>query len=244
MDAYYLNKLPSEIRDLVFSIEKQANIEIMVEIDSKRTRLACKSYITHAKIFIPNEGHFAPGSVLHELLHIRRFCVENVPKIVICDGCNSPIWEDNLKVLDNQIEHLFIVQEEIKAQNERKSYWKERICRIINKLHGPLIQNQNQFDRDYMALYCRLFVHHVFKDSVLSKSTSAVIESLGLVQRFEHFFNRIVPALDSKERTTQIIIDFMTCLPLDFNKKVCFEYCDNSQGYPMKWQRGIFEIVR
>lgn len=46
--------------------------------------LACAVGKDFSKVLVPSIQQFRPGSVFHELQHIRRFLVEGAPRLVDC----------------------------------------------------------------------------------------------------------------------------------------------------------------
>ncbi|MEA3360542.1 MAG: hypothetical protein U9R17_14205 [Thermodesulfobacteriota bacterium] len=167
MKQEYINRLPQEIHLLVQKIECHIDSEINVKVDESRPhRLACEVDKHGATILTPNDGYFPEASVLHELLHIRRFCVNNVPRIFVCDSYQNwnPELESGLTYLDTNLEHFVIVPEEIEYRPDRKEYWDSRICNKIEKFDLLNRDNQNQgFD----ALIYWAFIHHVFQEDDL-----------------------------------------------------------------------------
>lgn len=57
----------------MLDIEHKGRIPIRIEIDAARTdTLACQIDEEGATLVLPREDFFPHGSVMHELLHIRR----------------------------------------------------------------------------------------------------------------------------------------------------------------------------
>lgn len=143
MNSDYLNRLPSDVRELVTEIERECSIEIGVRVDPARVRerpdrsdtMACDMSEDGATILIPAEDHFPDGSVLHEFLHIQRFLLQGVPRIgadLSWSGWNID-FEQSLTTIDNRLEHLVIVPREIDLRPERTQHfsaWRTRKNRV------------------------------------------------------------------------------------------------------------------
>jgi len=103
MNKKYLDQLESDTIQLVLLIEKHTEKEINVDEVPMRTNLACE--IENTTILTP-EGIFPDSSVLHELLHIRRFIVDDVPQLAVCHDYffDDPNFETRVSKLDNNLE--------------------------------------------------------------------------------------------------------------------------------------------
>jgi hypothetical protein len=109
MEAEYFDRLTRDLQCLATDIEAYAGIPITVTVDPERVRrradgparLACVVDEIHATILTPAEEYFPSNSVLHELLHINRFWVEQVPQLALCDVFLQPQLETFFANLDN-----------------------------------------------------------------------------------------------------------------------------------------------
>lgn len=228
MKKEYINHLPQDIIRLVQEIESHIDDEIHVKVDEARSyRLACEVDKHGAAILTHMRDYFPEDSVLHELLHIRRICLNKVPQLVVCDSFENwtPELETGLKPLDNNLEHLIIVPEELEYRPDRKEYWKSRIINKIETFDNQIGVNQNQaFD----ALIYWVFIHHVLKDDDLIIKIDEIM-SLDLKNISQEFHNKIISYLDSKEKLVKFCFDY-----IDFSDQaVCLEYidCKNNSSY-------------
>jgi hypothetical protein len=96
-------------------------------------RLAARCEPDDVAFLLPRHDFPAdPGSIAHELLHIRRFGLEAVPmlessdQVVDFDGSFSVI----VGTLGNALEHLVIVPIEIDLVPERRDYWEGILSRM------------------------------------------------------------------------------------------------------------------
>ena len=130
MNKKYFDQLLPDNKKLLSLIENHIGGEVAIREVPMRNNLGCE--IHNATILTP-EGKFPDSSVLHELLHIRRVKVDGVPQLVVCDTFDfgDPNFETRITKLDNNIEHLFIVPEEINLRPNRITYWEDRINQAV-----------------------------------------------------------------------------------------------------------------
>ena len=228
MKKHYLAKLPVDIQSFVIDIEREAEIDIRVAVDDSRAGrhqgepdpLACDIDEDGATILIPRADYFPGGSVLHELLHINRFLVEQVPQINICDNHWDPQLETVFGQLDNNLEHLVIVPEELRRRPARRDRWISVIDRTLSEIRTGKLQ---QADRDFLGIYTLAFIEHVLNDPCLRERSESILDGLGLRDRAVAFREAIIPALASKEATTRICVEQFRLL----EDPICFEYLDS-----------------
>ncbi|OFV96858.1 MAG: hypothetical protein A3F68_10320 [Acidobacteria bacterium RIFCSPLOWO2_12_FULL_54_10] len=228
MESAYLNRLPNDIRDLVQEIEDAAGIEIEIRIDAARAKrladdpdpLACEADENGARILIPAPDHFPESSALHELLHIRRFLVDGVPKIVVCEDNWIPQLEKGLLMLDNNLEHLVIIPEELKRRPERRSWWIPKFQRILNELSSAKFAHP--VERDNHAFVAWVSIRHVLGEGSLLDNARQILERMDLYDRAERLFEIVAQVPEAKERVTKTWLEHIG-LPLN---GICFEYID------------------
>ena len=230
MESNYEDQLDDDVRDLVEQLERESETIIAVEIDSSRVRdcrhgtgpLASKVNTHGARILIPSRNHFPSDSVLHELLHIRRFLLERVPKIVQCDDYHN--WDyrisDSLTHLDNGIEHMVIVPEEIRRKPEREEYWESVLRRVLEDVKDVSLTED---ERDRTLMLARVFICHVLTNAELTAEADELIESFGITNRASQLFEALVPSLGSKENTVKAYFENLP--PPD--GLICLEYIEN-----------------
>jgi len=132
MDTFYKAQLPRGVAALVDRIERFAKREIAVEVDDRPRSptspnpdsLAARVTPTSATILLRSKDVFPPHDVLHELLHIERLWVEEIPQLVPRHdpkGTRSKIATD----IENALEHLIIVPREANYGFDPYPYWNE-----------------------------------------------------------------------------------------------------------------------
>jgi hypothetical protein len=228
MEKAYLDRLPADVRFLVERIEHASGVKIEVIIDPSRARglpdredsLACEVDKHRARLLIPAPEYFSDASLLHELLHIRRFLVDGVPRIVVCYGYDNwtPELKKGLTRLDNSLEHLIIVPEELKIRPKRKTYWEKVIHRALDQIHFT------RFDGDELINW--VFIQLVLPDQNLILKADAIITHHRVNDHASQFFAALVPSLHSKESTVQVCLEHL-CIP---ERAVCLEYFDSRNG--------------
>lgn len=233
VDSAYLNRLSYGIQQIVEEIEMSAELEITLEVrapDSDALRqgrkpLKCEVDPHSARIIIPSDDYFPEGSVLHELLHLRRILTERVPRLTFCHDYDpwSPQFETALTNLDNSLEHLVIVPEELIHRPERKTYWTKVMRRVLADLSSP---HRPDGDRERLALQNTGFVSTVLDDLLLVSDFATLLEELGVMERAEVLLGSIRTSLRSKE---QLAKAFVTQLRIPA-ERICLEYIDTKLG--------------
>lgn len=222
MNGIYLSQLPHKIRSLVDEIEQYVGYEISVKIDESREDiLACEVDEQGIVILIPNEGYFPDGAVLHELLHIRRFCLDKVPRIVLCENFKhwTPTLETSITKLDNNLEHFVIIPQELNLIPKRINHWKSRMNKNLENCRSS---NDIKDDQERRALIYWILTKHVLLENELTQKASMLIESLGIEDRASKFLDEIIPYIDVKDKLVKVCLEHLR-LPDDL---VCLEYID------------------
>ena len=92
------------------------------------------------QLFASSNGYFPDGAVRHEVLHVKGFHADGVPKLVLADGA---LWDrgrhDGLALLDNAIEHIVIVPVELKFHPERRTHWEAVMSNVVSNLHPSVV---------------------------------------------------------------------------------------------------------
>ena len=174
---------------------------------------------------IPKPDYFPNESVYHELLHIRRLCVDKVPRIIVCEDYDlwTPELEDVLTSLDNEIEHFIIVPDELNKYPNRKNYWKDKVEYIVDNYDQlGLIEA----DQERRVLISWAFIHHVLPCDDLVEKANTAVNKMGIEGRASKFISEILHSLDKKNTLAQV---FFKNLQLSFEVG-CLEYFDLAQN--------------
>jgi hypothetical protein len=123
MQPEYLARLGGSVQNFVREVEQAGAVDIEVVLDSQLNGrgpggqgiLAVDIDARRNLLRAPTNGYFPDGAVRHEVLHVKRFHVDGVPKLALAD---AEEWDkgfsDALGDLDNAIEHVLIVPEELR----------------------------------------------------------------------------------------------------------------------------------
>ncbi len=228
MKSAYLSKLQHDTRLLVHKIEQYIADEINIKIDqSRKDILACEVDKYGATILIPDADFFPDASALHELLHIRRFCLDKEPRLVVCDNHWTPVIETAITKLDNNLEHFVIIPQELKLRPERIYYWQSCMNKELENFYSS---NDIKDDQERRALTYWAFIKHVLPENELIQKASMLIENLGITDRASQFFDAIIPYIDVKDKLVKVCFkhldlpDDIGCLEyIDCKNKLCYE---------------------
>jgi hypothetical protein len=218
----YLPGLPRPLRRLVDAIEGRAGLSI--DAAPHADKMACQFGQRLAVIRVPDGGPPRDNaSVFHELLHLKRYFLDGIPKLVYCDDAHEFESDADARLpqlfldLDNQIEHIFIVPHELTRYRGARRYWAGRFQAL---LADPRLTDDG-------VLVAWTFVHRVLGDALLSEAAQARVDERGLGEacvRFGH-------ALDeSKEAATLCL--FETFAP-GILRRACLEYFARRQEVPL-----------
>jgi hypothetical protein len=185
---------------------------------------------SQAQLLLPAPQYFPHGSVLHELLHIRRFLLDGVAQLTVCDNYWEPELARGFTDLDNNLEHLVIVPEELEKCPERRDRWNAATRRVLDKAQS---NKTSQFDRECLTLLSWVFIQRVLQGCDISERARVVIQDLGLNDRAARMLDAIVPYLQpsqygpihAKERISRICIEHLR-LPMHL---ACLQYFDSRQ---------------
>ena len=140
MQPEHLARLSQPVRDFVRQVEQDSGVDIEVVPDARLNGAGPRGHGNlevdiephRNRLFAPTDGYFPDGGVRHEVLHVRRFHVDGVPKLALADAED---WDGNfskaLGRFDNAIEHVVIVPIELQHHPERREHWEavmQNVC--------------------------------------------------------------------------------------------------------------------
>ena len=233
MQTEYLVRLSLDIRSIAEEVERASGVEVVVRVAPERARnltdqsapLACEVHPNGAELIIPTPDYFPDGSVLHELLHVRRFLVDGVPCLKVCESYEpwSPNIRTSLTYHDNCIEHLIIVPEELMRRPERREHW-EIVMKQTWK--GLAAEGLCEVDRRQAALANWCFIQHVLPDSDALTYARAVLARFGLSDSAQRFSEALIPILSEKEMAVKVWCEHLG-VPLEM---ISLEYINTHNG--------------
>jgi hypothetical protein len=233
MQTEYINRLGKMVRSIVKEIEAQIGFEITVKVDAaqehlrpaKHRGMRCEMDEYKAEISIASTEYFPDASVFHELQHIRRFLVDGVPKLIVCE--DYELWDpqlDNAIIrLDNNLEHLVIVPIELREFPERRAYWEERFEAQISLLSKGSL---SETDSRWAASLVSASVQHLGLGRQVCEMADVIVRSLGAESLTRRYREVLAANISSKEQLARATFDRFE-LPLP---AACLEYIDTSQG--------------
>ncbi|MFB9123471.1 hypothetical protein E2553_19380 [Paraburkholderia dipogonis] len=219
--------LPRRLRELTEIIENHAELRIEA-VSTDQKGMACEFGKGKARIQLPSDGPPRDNaSVYHELLHLKRYFLDGVPKLVYCDDEHEFEGDADARLpqlftrLDNQIEHLFIVPCELARYQSASRYWEERIGALLN---DPMLPDDG-------ALVAWAFVHRVLRNNVLSDAAQEQVNQRGLGDACGRFDQTLD---ESKEAATLCL--FETFAPAQL-PRACLDYFAQQQEVPLAGTR-------
>jgi hypothetical protein len=225
MDSSFFDMLDETTKDLSNKIESQTGANIVIEVDESRDeKLACEVETGSIRIITPNANYFPSAPVYHELLHIHRFCIEEVPQIAVCDAYNNwtPELEKSLSELDNDIEHFIIVPEECDMYKARRDHWILKIIHLVEKINNLDLSN---CEIEQKAMIWWAFAKHALQDDDLTQTSSSLIKELSLEEKAASFLTEIENNISNKDKLVAVFFNY-----LGLSRKAgCLEYkhCNN-----------------
>lgn len=233
MDSEYFEKLSKDNQYLVNSLEKQTNKPISVVIDQSKDSMGCD--VNLLRLLTPSKEYFNDGSVLHELLHIKRILIDEIPKLTIndTDNTNNPEYISQKLVyeIDNIIEHLCIIPEEIEAIPERKEYWETQINNELDKI----INDPNYYLPNYLNFVVYLQGMLIYKALYTKKE---IYEKLKLIEdnngysyKFKDIRDKMSSFENKKEDLIRKLFEFFN---IPQNNIIFLYYKKNGIQYSVK----------
>jgi hypothetical protein len=235
MTPAYRALLPAWLAAMVDEAEAAMALQIEVTVDPAQAKgrpdepdpLACQMSASSARILVPAEGYFPAGSVLHELLHLRRVLVDGVPRLVVADTLSDDLWSprlvDSLVAHDNALEHLVIVPREMEVLPERRAYWEAKMVRVWSDLASGMGSPVNQRQA---ALVNWFFLRRVLPGSPSTATAEAVLANLALMEAAEAGVAQMSPVLSDKIALTSA---WFRVAGID-RELADFEYIDSRAG--------------
>lgn len=231
MQYDHLARLSKPLQQFILEVEEAAGVGIEVILDPKQNeggttdngKLAVVINANSIQLFAPTNGYFPDGAVRHEVLHVRRFHVDGVPKLALAD---NEEWDkgfsDALGHLDNAIEHIVIVPVELQFHPERREHWEAVMQNVCLGL--PDVPEEER-----SLAVC---LHWTFLRQVLTNSPSVEIarkfaKKHALLEMAERFADRFISVATSKEELVRLL--FLTFPEIPRNR-VALEYINSITG--------------
>jgi hypothetical protein len=140
-------------------------------------------------LWVGPESDITPHMLGHELIHLRRNVLEGVHKIFPRADVNVGISQEAL-FLENELEHLFVIPEEISLFPEAEAWWTEYYRQQIQKARTEPVA---------MAHHWRTIRIALPKQKELLDACAAIIlgfdstVAVGLANNFHQFIANVMP---------------------------------------------------
>ncbi len=231
MQPEYLDRLAEPIQAFVREIEQKADIDISVVLDSQlnvggpsgQGQLGVVIEAHRNSLCVPTNGYFPGGAVRHELLHVKRFHIDGVPKLTLAD---SEVWDkafsDALGGLDNAIEHVFIVPVELRLHPERREHWEAVMGNVCAGLPDVPVS-----ERSLAVCLHWTFLRHVLPGSPSADTIREFAIAHSLLGTAERFANEFQAVAASKEEIVRLLFLSFPEIP---KSRAALEYISSATG--------------
>lgn len=231
MQTEYLDLLSKPVQQFILEVEKAAGVDIKVIPDLKQNeggttgqgKLAIVINAQSIQLYAPTNGYFPDGSVRHEALHVQRFHVEGVPKLVLADDEEwDKQFSDGLGDLDNALEHIVIVPLELQFHPDRHTHWEAVMQDVCLGL-----PNVPEGERQIAVCLHWTFLRHVLPDSPSVEIARNFANDHALLEMAEHFADQFIAVMASKEEIVSLLYRTFPEIPLN---RAALEYINSITG--------------
>lgn len=233
MQQNYLTRLCSDVQDFVLAIEAATGVDVEVVEDATLNaagpfglgQLKVDIEAQRVHLLIPENGYFPDGAVRHELLHVHRLHVEQVPRLALADHVDwNPRLEAGLMTVDNALEHLVIVPQELNHHPERRAHWEAVMARVWTV---DIPQASSELDRRIGACLHWTFLERVLPGSPSLDVAVSWLGTQGWRPEAERFSEEIWSRVTDKVATVGSFFDMFPQLP---RADVALEYLSSMTG--------------
>ncbi|WP_156902774.1 hypothetical protein [Achromobacter sp. MFA1 R4] len=219
------------MQQFVLEVEEGARLEINVILHPNQNKggttgqgkLAVDIDAQSIRLFAPTNGYFPDGAVRHEVLHVRRFHIDGVPKLALAD---SEEWDrrfsDALGDLDNAIEHIVIVPEELQFHPDRRKHW-EAVMRDV----CLALPDVPEGERRLAVCMHWTFLRHVLPDSPVVEIARSFAKKHACLDLADYFADRFKDVAASKEELVHLLFHTFPEIP---KNRAALEYINSTAG--------------
>lgn len=214
MQLVYRSRLGQAVQTFIDEVEAESGLAIEVFEDASlnsggpagQGKLKVDIEAGRVRLYAPTNGYFPDGGVRHEALHVHRFHVEGVPRLVLAEDVDwAPDFERALVRVDNALEHLIIVPIELHHHPERRAHWEAVMARVWKV---DLAAAPSALDRRIGACLHWTFLRHVLPDSPAVAIAIAFMEAHELRAEADSFGDEAVSRLADKLSVIQMFFDW------------------------------------
>lgn len=214
MEKVFLEKLGADLQGLVKEIEDFGATEIQVrptpapasESTQSPKPVMLVASEQGATLLCRDVNNLRPQSVLHELLHLRRYWIDFVPQILPVDDLDG----EKTKLanqIENTLEHIIIIPKEREYGFEPDASYRETSKRNWETYPWPNIDEP--WARRKNCLLNWLTTYFLVQDQAIRQSAERCLKQEGLLGEAENFAHKIERVLDSKEQCIGAAIRFL-----------------------------------
>lgn len=154
MENRYLDLLPAQIRNMVAQIEGAIKGHIVVRkrmlgdpsIEGMEQLPTIDCYMNTGKMFVTiilPDSSISPHTLAHEIIHAWRDIVMYEPRLRVANDAENTNFA---KILENDIEHIFVIPEEMNYFPDSFQYWENLYSGLIEQIAGA-VQFQRRLNR-------------------------------------------------------------------------------------------------
>ena len=207
------SRLPKSVQALVDRIEAFAGLPIQVGPNPRPPSAtdsnpdAVDAYISpqRALILLRNK-RFEPQGVLHELLRIERYWVEQIPQIVPLD--DAPVGNWNVTGdIEGALERLVVVPKEADYGFEPYAYWTATQRTLWERYPWPGLTGA--FSRRASCLLGSLTALRLTNDNDVMDLVRRCLSAEGLLREAEAFVQQVTDVIDNKQRMLRRALQYL-----------------------------------
>lgn len=150
MDIHHLSRLPDPVKAMVTEIETVIGSEITIRPKtSDDLKYIADSSVATAHVNLTHgvftasiacQGIPATRVIVHELLHIHRQVVQTVPALISNQDLRSQELIETAKRLENDLEHYYVIPQEIAFCPEGRTRWESHYDTELNRVDPYVIE--------------------------------------------------------------------------------------------------------
>lgn len=146
VESKYLDLLPLQIRSMVAQIEGAIKAPIAVRqrmlgdlsVEGLEHLPTLDCYMNMGKMFVTiilTDASIESHTLAHEIIHAWRYIVRLEPRLQVGGGAENTNFA---QMLENDIEHIFVIPEEMTYFPESFQYWENLYSNLIEPIAGAV----------------------------------------------------------------------------------------------------------
>ncbi|CAM3682244.1 hypothetical protein [Polaromonas hydrogenivorans] len=211
-DKALLSQIPEQLLKVPYLVEEKTGISLKIQDMDELFAGSAPGFSRALAVLDINCDEqaitlwVAPGIKLaahmisHELIHLRRNILEGVPKIFPRTNIEEAYMTESY-FLENELEHLFIIPEEISLFPEAEAWWAEHYRQQIEKVRTEQVSIAHHWRTIRIALP---------KQTELIQACAAIIrdyDSRPTERLANEFYHSIAGAMPNKHEMILELID-------------------------------------